>query len=518
MAVSAQVPGSLLKPFGYTPTQQALAIAACLFASAPAFASDLKTLERLGQQKQYMTMLQMVDSVLAKDKQNLPYVNYRIQALNGLKRWQDVVDTAKAYGYLCKTTEDRVSFTQMSGNANMNMHRYAEAEKDFDSCVKLDPKNKDRDLIWKGDAQLRQCKRIEAAKTFLSADRSKLSIGEIDWRHRFLLILGKNAEALKDIDDCIRVDPKNPMHQYAKVYVLARLNDRNRAVSLCKHLIESTASKSMLHKAAFTGLQEIQAISGNNIKSVTRLDIIDPRYGEALALIHRSEYALLEGRKKEGLDLLSEAIKIQPFSGFTIARRAKALMEEMMLKEALADANLAVARETDNPEAHVTRAKILVQMNRLEEALEDWVTATNLAPIGDNFYESAKFCVQLKRPDEALKYIDLAVSLLPQRLKFYLTKGEALSEKRDFKGAISIYTDILNSRSIDTEPVVKRDAFSARAKAYRQIGKTALAEADEKQVNSEHSYLFDNAPFREYDHTMDGARKNSPTLPLKKNK
>ena len=150
------------------------------------------------------------------------------------------------------------------------------------------------------------------------------------------------------------------------------------------------------------------------------------------------------------------------------------------LDGAIADCTAAINLDPNSAKAHFTRGAYRSQKGDLAGAVDDYSGAIKLDPTKANFFKArADAHAALGNSKSALADYDTALKLNPTD-KFndsvYLSRGRLRSSLKDYDGAIADY-----GKAIESNPLYFA-AFERRAEAYRALGMTALAEADDKNA------------------------------------
>ncbi len=461
----------------------------------PSHAFNSSVIEKLRDTGQFSSMLSAVDYALGKETPNTLLINYRVQALVGLKRWQCILDTLSKYSYLCQTNADKAHFAYMTAGAYREMLKYAETEREVLKSLKLYAGDRQEKLLRLGEAQLRQLKKKEAMASFLSTDNKAMNPGQLNIKALFLSILGNNDQALATIDACLARATKKPWpFKDTKTSILIRMNDKAHA---CTLLLDSIHHSPNANERKFSSqrLNILNDVAGNTIRFCARLDTMDPLFSEVLELVKKAEYAQLDDKSEKALAYYTQIISMQPYSANAICKRAKAYIEEGRMKEARADAELAAQREPDAPVSYEVMGRLDLDVKKVDEGIKNWRTVLRLAPSSDNFQEMARICEQFKRYDEALKLANQGLALSPNKLKLHLIKGQSLLQKGKAAEAIAEFNAVEASHDISKEPLSLHQAWSGRAAACRLLGRTAMADADEKRLKGDQRELYENTPF-----------------------
>lgn len=148
---------------------------------------------------------------------------------------------------------------------------------------------------------------------------------------------------------------------------------------------------------------------------------------------------------------------------------------------AIADCTAAIKIDPKYETAYKARANIQYQKGDYAGTVADFTTLIGLSPnVVEYFSGRGDAYVKLGQPKLAIADYDAAVKLDPAgdgSARIYLNRGLVKFDTKDTEGAIADY-----SRAIAINPDYLFAAYEARAAAYRSLGKTALAEADDKSA------------------------------------
>ncbi|BCS92331.1 MAG: beta-barrel assembly-enhancing protease [Metallosphaera javensis (ex Sakai et al. 2022)] len=223
---------------------------------------------------------------------------------------------------------------------------------------------------------------------------------------------GRYEEAIKEYDQAISLDPRNPDYHYNKGIALRILGRYEEA------------------------LREFeQAIS---------LDPKDPfyHYNKGLALAEL-------GRYEEAIKEYDQAISLDPNNPFYHNNKGNALRNLGRYEEAIKEYDQAISLNPNNPDYHYGKGAALAELGRHEEAIKEYDQAISLNP-NNPFYHNNKGNAlrNLGRHEEAIKEYDQAISLNPNNPDYHYGKGAALAglgrydeALREFEEAISLGFD-----------------------------------------------------------------------------
>jgi TonB family protein len=144
---------------------------------------------------------------------------------------------------------------------------------------------------------------------------------------------------------------------------------------------------------------------------------------------------------------LNQALRIDPGNADALALRGLGYLKEGNVDQAMADLNEAIEIAPDNFRAYQYRSEAHITVKEYEKAIQDTTKSIEVAPPNYPYFHT----------------------LYSNRASLYTQTG-------DHENAVKDYTEAINLK-----PAYWFN-YSYRAKAYRELGKNDLAEADEKTV------------------------------------
>ena len=181
--------------------------------------------------------------------------------------------------------------------------------------------------------------------------------------------------------------------------------------------------------------------------------------------LHQSAISAAQrGERERALDLIDQAIAIEPGDAGKQRDRALILMMLERLPEALASCERALELEPDSWEGLMRRGNLLSELGRIDAALASYDQAVRVAPRNAQVhYNRGVTMLKAERWSEALESFDRTIGLDPRRLDALLNRGFVLEKLRRFDGALSSYDAAI---SIDPRSAT---VHSNRGNALREL-------------------------------------------------
>jgi len=166
------------------------------------------------------------------------------------------------------------------------------------------------------------------------------------------------------------------------------------------------------------------------------------------------------------VELIDEAIKINPKSAAAWANRGNALKILKRLEEALSSYDCAIAMNPHYADAYSNRGAALAELNRMEEALLSYDQAIALAPDSAAAHNNrGNTLKRLSRSEEAFASYDRAIAIKPDYAEAHNNKGNVLEELRRLQEAVDSY-----DRAIAVKPDYA-EAHNYRGVALQKLGR-----------------------------------------------
>jgi tetratricopeptide (TPR) repeat protein len=205
--------------------------------------------------------------------------------------------------------------------------------------------------------------------------------------------------------------------------------------------------------AALTAAAIVATLSVLTWRQVQRWRDNETLYGHTLAVTSNNYviltnlgYALAKsGRRAEGIELLNEALQIEP--GFFEAENSlgAALLQAKRPEEALPHFEIALSRNPDSAKVHSNMGAALGTLGRLDEAVAHLREALGLDPTYPNSsFNLGIILLTQKKNEEALQRLAEAVQLQPEGAETHNAYGYALLVEKRPAEAIEQFQIALN--------------------------------------------------------------------------
>lgn len=213
-------------------------------------------------------------------------------------------------------------------------------------------------------------------------------------------------------------------------------------------------------------------------------------------LLASAEQLVREKKISEAIQVLTQAISLDPTSATAYVRRAALCSEANLLAQAIADMSSAIQIEPNNAKYLNTRGYFLLLAKQYDRADRDFSDAIGLdLEYVQPYNNRGLVAVAQGKYDLAIKDFDNALRFKPDYLDAHNNRGFALLQLEQLEPAIEAFTEVLK---IDAGYV---NALTNRARAYMKLGQPLNAAADltkviELQPDMEPHYLLRAEAYR----------------------
>jgi tetratricopeptide (TPR) repeat protein len=261
---------------------------------------------------------------------------------------------------------------------------------------------------------------------------------------------------------------------------------------------------------AFYTLFRVESVAGNKQPARAALDIalkIDEQHIPALNALGTLYFQNDSWRLATAQ--FDKVLSISPADLTALTGKASVLRFQRRSEEAMELADQAVLQHPGQMQGYTIRAQLFRDTGKMGEALDDLVTAEELAP-GDYWvsYDKGRTLLALNRSDEALLAFERAIALDSTEFAAYIYSAGIMADRGDFDKAERYYNELarLNSdyyyayegigmlKMKNKEYAAARDAFlAAYAKAPTENSYAVLAALNALRVQKP----FEVKPFLE---------------------
>ncbi len=174
------------------------------------------------------------------------------------------------------------------------------------------------------------------------------------------------------------------------------------------------------------------------------LEVLRPRPNHYGALHLLGIIAFQTGRAERAVELIGQAITLNPRSAEAYNNRGTALRNLGRSHEALLDYEQAITLRPDHPEAHYNRGAVLRNSGRLEEAVSAYNQAIALKPdFADAYFNRGNALLDLGQSDAALADYDRAIMLKPDHAEAHNNRGKTLRDLGRFEESLAGYDKLM---------------------------------------------------------------------------
>ena len=193
-----------------------------------------------------------------------------------------------------------------------------------------------------------------------------------------------------------------------------------------------------------------------------------PRNAETLHLLGVIAYQT--GKYQEAIELIDQAIAINPNVASYHSNRGNALKALKQLDAAVASYDKAISLNPDFADAYYSQGVVLQGLKKLDAAVASYDKAISLKPDdADAYYNQGVALQELRQLDAAVASYDNVIALKPDYAQAFSNKGAALLELKKFEEAIANFATAI---AIKPDYV---EAYSNRGIALKELKQLGAA-------------------------------------------
>lgn len=152
---------------------------------------------------------------------------------------------------------------------------------------------------------------------------------------------------------------------------------------------------------------------------------IQPNHSESLHLL--GVIALDTGNPKRAVDLIGQAIHIDPSQAVSYSNRGNALLKLMQFHDAIASYDKAISLKPDYANAYYNRGVALKELDQIDAAIASYDKAIRIKPdFAGAFYNRGIALQALKQFDAAIASYDKAIAIQPNLAEAHTNRGNTL--------------------------------------------------------------------------------------------
>ncbi len=214
---------------------------------------------------------------------------------------------------------------------------------------------------------------------------------------------------------------------------------------------------------------------------------VGPALADANAELNKGAILIAHLQYRDAIKTFDRVINLDPRLDYAYALRGQAHLALEHMNQAKKDLDQAIAMDSKKWLYFELRSRYYFETGNLDAAIADVTSAIRLSPRGSSLYRMrSNFYAIQKKPERALADLNKAIEYQKDNADAsFKSRGDLYYGMKKFDLAVRDYTSALNAiarQKSDDKQI--ESCYSARAKAYDKLGKTALAAADRKKVQS----------------------------------
>ncbi len=329
----------------------------------------------------------------------------------------------------------------LKGLAKYKYQEYDSAIYYFTGAINKDKSN-NRFFIYRGECYLIKNELEKAKSDYINADNLLTGCGSY--------AIAKICAMQNDFSGAIKWLEKNLKSKYKEAKSEIRTN------KAFVKLRETQEWKDLWSKDWYTE-EEITIESADYLKqrkkyvdALEELDkiIFNDKHNAHLAFFKRAEVYLLLNDKKNALNDLNNAIKINNDVYKYHYKRALLLLDQRKFKKSLIDFNKAIELNKENFEAFYHRAIVKSKLQMSNEAIKDleyylrYMTKNEIA-----YYKGGVIYLDIEEYAKALSWLTTAINMNSNKIEYFIARAKAYEGLENY---LSMQNDC--SRALDINP------------------------------------------------------------------
>ncbi len=253
------------------------------------------------------------------------------------------------------------------------------------------------------------------------------------------------SAALTAASQWVEVDEENPDTHRTYAAILLKIGRAGDAVTEYERMIQlmppEDAPKAYSMIVSQLSREQNQALALSVMEK-----LVEPRKNDVDAMFAYAHLAMRHAKFDTALATLDEVLQSNPDWSKAIILRARILAMQGGREQALEYLSSVLNKKSmsDNVEVGITYARMLTEARQLDEALDEFIRLTQVAPKNEELhYFAGVLALQLKKTDIARKHLQKVVKLDRQRAfeaNYYLGQVEELDG--NYKEAIIRYASV----------------------------------------------------------------------------
>ncbi len=284
--------------------------------------------------------------------------------------------------------------------------------------------------------------------------------------------VGEHNLAMRDLDQAIKLDPKDAGGYYYRARVYSSKGEYDQAIRDIDQAIKLDPNNAEIYNIR-AGIYVARGELDKAIADFDHVIRLDPKAG---AYINRGIAYADKGELDKAVADYSRVIRLDPEFAKAYNNRGNAYVRKGDLDKAVADYSQAIRLDPEYAEAYNNQGNAYVRKGELDKAIVEYNQAIGLDPeYADAWYNRGATYADKGELDKAVADYDQAIKLDPEYAEVYNNRGVAYFRKGDLDKAVADYSQAIRLRP-------KAEAYNNRGVAYFLKGQLDKAVADYSQA------------------------------------